>query len=555
MLPSKPSMPHDNSKLRVPFGLRDGRLYAPGDVENGLACGCICPGCKSQLVANHPTRGKRDYFSHHHKDNCLGGYETAVHLMAKQIIEDAGWVTLPEQRVEVHIPMPLGAPLSGTASYPCHQSKFTAVEQEVSEGALRPDLTATLRNGATLFIEIYVTHEVEERKAKALDNLMEIDLSHLPLETATDPEALSQAVLETAPRKWFRCSLYDELPKVQKLREWLIAEAPGVLAERKRAAREELERKWREAEERRRTQQREVARKQTRERFREQHRELINLLQASTSEEYQKQRFEECFDFPAAQAMREQAYGPTGLLLHDGEPPSFAGLSIKGGWIINADPGAWQAHIILNHVFALVPGAYVDINGCAKTIRGAFGTLGWMERLNTMILAEKQRRGSRWQFGLWFLTPEENRQVTSTYSVVYRYLQELASKHRILKQVTQNGRQHFQVLENSLVGIMQRRSPRPFVTASHPVSEADAPGGSWDAHNQKCVETLHALMARGLERAFLCSYCHMPIEAEPSARCPSCDKGFLKPLLLTPEFAREFPRVAGRMGRQHLWEG
>lgn len=39
----------------APFGLRDGRLYAPADVPSGLACACVCPGCGAALIANHHT--------------------------------------------------------------------------------------------------------------------------------------------------------------------------------------------------------------------------------------------------------------------------------------------------------------------------------------------------------------------------------------------------------------------------------------------------------------------------------------------------------------------
>lgn len=105
--------------------------------------------------------------------------------------------------------------------------------QEQSEGTWRPDLTARLRNGATLYIETFVTHTVEERKATALDNLMEIDLSRLSPEEAVNSEALRQAVLKQAPRHWFRCSLYDDLPAVRRA---CAADIPAEQARRNQAA-------------------------------------------------------------------------------------------------------------------------------------------------------------------------------------------------------------------------------------------------------------------------------------------------------------------------------
>ena len=76
-----------SGNLKVPFGLREGRLYRPDDVSSGKACGCICPACEATLIANQ-GKLKRAYFSHFRTETCAGGYETAVHLMAKQVILD-----------------------------------------------------------------------------------------------------------------------------------------------------------------------------------------------------------------------------------------------------------------------------------------------------------------------------------------------------------------------------------------------------------------------------------------------------------------------------------
>jgi hypothetical protein len=35
--------PPNRNRLRVPFGLRDGRVWAPREVEPGLACGLSAP--------------------------------------------------------------------------------------------------------------------------------------------------------------------------------------------------------------------------------------------------------------------------------------------------------------------------------------------------------------------------------------------------------------------------------------------------------------------------------------------------------------------------------
>lgn len=80
----------ESQAVRVPFGycVADGRMYAPREVPLGKRCGCICPACKDELIARHEINGhKTPHFSHDSGADCANGLETAVHLAAKQLIE------------------------------------------------------------------------------------------------------------------------------------------------------------------------------------------------------------------------------------------------------------------------------------------------------------------------------------------------------------------------------------------------------------------------------------------------------------------------------------
>src|SRR3546814_19310042 len=100
------AVPARRSGFRVPFGLRDGRAWAPSEVARGKACGCVCPGCGAALVAKAQTsRRRRPHFAHLTDTGCQTGRETGIHLRAKQLIAerrqlrvpawDGNWIEMP----------------------------------------------------------------------------------------------------------------------------------------------------------------------------------------------------------------------------------------------------------------------------------------------------------------------------------------------------------------------------------------------------------------------------------------------------------------------------
>ena len=190
--------------LKIPFGSLDGRLVAPENVARGRDCNCLCPNCDWPLIANQGGQ-TRPYFSHDRGPECVGGFETAVHKMAKQIILDHLTVVLPAHSVEITLPVTSEDDvLTGSVLYPERLVQLvSAVSEKQAEepGRWIPDVTATLKNNAKLYIEIKVTHGVEQPKAEALDNLMEIDLGDWEIDALADTEVLERAVLRVAARR------------------------------------------------------------------------------------------------------------------------------------------------------------------------------------------------------------------------------------------------------------------------------------------------------------------------------------------------------------------
>lgn len=154
----------------------NGALVHISQASNGLSCGCKCPGCNATLVAKK-GRSKQHHFAHAIDADCGLGVETALHIAAKQILEQEKRLFLPQVAVQV-----------------CSQrySKVIAPEKEYllehvslekRVGSIVPDVLAYYR-GKPFAIEIKVTHAVDEEKTAHFKMLglsvIEIDLSHSP---------------------------------------------------------------------------------------------------------------------------------------------------------------------------------------------------------------------------------------------------------------------------------------------------------------------------------------------------------------------------------------
>lgn len=80
--------------MKVPFGFHEksNRFLGIDEVQNGLACKCICPSCNMKLKARQ-GKGNEHHFAHHHtkdgeraKKDCEYSYWVSVRSMAKQLI-------------------------------------------------------------------------------------------------------------------------------------------------------------------------------------------------------------------------------------------------------------------------------------------------------------------------------------------------------------------------------------------------------------------------------------------------------------------------------------
>lgn len=167
------------------YGLLGDKLVHINDVEKGLACNCLCPHCKTQLIARKGSKRVK-HFAHYKFADCNHGSETALHLMAKNII----W-----QTHKVFVPYVPKTEYDFSKNGKVITFDKAVLEKQLSD-SVRGDIL--LYNGEKcLNVEIKVTHEVDSQKAIELFNLgiptIEIDLSDL--QASFTPEIVEQRLL------------------------------------------------------------------------------------------------------------------------------------------------------------------------------------------------------------------------------------------------------------------------------------------------------------------------------------------------------------------------
>lgn len=161
-------------------------------VPNGKACNCTCPSCHKALMAKNGGMEREHHFAHLSNEPCEGAYESALHLLAKNIIENEGGIMLPDTEEQY---------------YPKGFVKLKNVEIEKwdEELNIRPDAQGLLPDGRRLLIEFLVSHKVKGKKYEIITSknllCLEIDIKHEELDRNALSEYLTQDI---DGRKWIK---------------------------------------------------------------------------------------------------------------------------------------------------------------------------------------------------------------------------------------------------------------------------------------------------------------------------------------------------------------
>ncbi len=187
-------MLHKNQMI---YAIKNDKLVNIEDVESGLKCGCICPSCSKPLIARKGNK-KIHHFAHRSSDNCAYGYQTSLHLLAKEIIATSKKFVIPEVSIHFH------SYKEGEIISNAKEIKIDKVELEKTFDSIIPDIVI-YSGGKKLFVEIFVTHQIDDQKLaklkKANISTIEIDLSKIN-RLITRQELTDILLNDTPEKKW-----------------------------------------------------------------------------------------------------------------------------------------------------------------------------------------------------------------------------------------------------------------------------------------------------------------------------------------------------------------
>lgn len=185
------------SQSNLIYALKDGQITSIANVESGSKCGCVCPACGEPLVAKKGTQVMH-HFAHLPGTNCAYGYQTSLHLAAKDILSKAKKMVIPA--VEIHFPSTHKREIISEEM----EIEIDHVELEQQFGDIIPDVVVYVKD-RFFFVEVFVTHRVTDAKLAKLksanSSTIEIDLSKI--ERTISSEELKEILLQhNDAKKW-----------------------------------------------------------------------------------------------------------------------------------------------------------------------------------------------------------------------------------------------------------------------------------------------------------------------------------------------------------------
>ncbi|WP_233337242.1 hypothetical protein [Halomonas sp. A40-4] len=232
-------MPDDSLPVsHIPYGLLGSRIVHISELtkaDKGLACKCHCPVCGIRLLAKSIGGKYTAHFAHEkNSSECINAAETGIHLKAKEIICQRLSLNIPEFKVKEQIMV--GEKYYSVNGYVAKGVRgflFDEASPEEWRGGFRPDIVAR-KSDREIFIEIRVTHEVDEDKRKKIADqnisCIEVDLS--AIDRMASPDDIESAIDKLLNLHWVHHA--KELDVRWRLRQKLIEKESELLEEHRK---------------------------------------------------------------------------------------------------------------------------------------------------------------------------------------------------------------------------------------------------------------------------------------------------------------------------------
>ncbi|EMK8930910.1 TPA: hypothetical protein ACKR1B_003360 [Pseudomonas aeruginosa] len=189
----------------IPFGERDGQLFQADEVANGLGCGCVCPECQRALVAANEGTKVLPYFRHQQRA-CEGGHAAGVRRKAIELIVAELQLQLPPFSQAISAKTMNGFVIRKVVSFESSLLQAERADAGVKLSGVTADVVLTAGEHQ-LLVYVRAAKRQDRQKESALlalgVSVMELDISHLGLDTILDKDAFRQAVLfDLRARRW-----------------------------------------------------------------------------------------------------------------------------------------------------------------------------------------------------------------------------------------------------------------------------------------------------------------------------------------------------------------
>ncbi|MEF1244598.1 hypothetical protein [Vibrio campbellii] len=397
--------------MLIPFGLKDGKIHHVKNVPNGLACGCVCPNCRKQLIAKNKGEWKRPHFAHAVDTDCFN-YEAMsyLHRYAQQLLEAEQSIVLPEFLFIPEITLTNYSVLRGQSiKFPATKVAFDSIQSEYSWDKYRIDSYGTLKN-RSLFIEITVTHASELEKINAIREqgqpAIEIVLTNLHnSDKLYQDDEIRKAVFDPINARWIHH------PKAMEKVKQALAELE-LKAERKNRF---IQSRIDAENERQQIKAQNI--ENAKQRFRGEIKHELEWLDKIDSAWIKQQE------------QQKQNIKPAFLKWIDVDKYSdLVGYSTDIDWVFECKREHWQA-LIIEKLYRIGDSRKIKAFDIKRFVQKHARLNENMLRLNIAQYQAREKaksNGSQTNKRIaWYLTKEENRKIISPFKVILDYLQYL----------------------------------------------------------------------------------------------------------------------------------